>query len=96
MREVDPPNASLAGSETDAVVELTGPCLENGSLSFAYDPIRADVPEGDMGVVRRSACGVLTGVSAGVRAPRRRPEPKVWNTYTRRASPPGRSEKAPS
>jgi hypothetical protein len=38
-----PPNAALAGSETDAEVELTKPRVTADGLSFAYKPLRGEV-----------------------------------------------------
>ena len=34
-----PPNASVVGGETEAVVELSDPRLDGGSISFAYEPL---------------------------------------------------------
>ena len=43
-----PPNAALAGGEVQAVVELSDPQFEDGEISFAYEPIGADPPQGDL------------------------------------------------
>ena len=45
----DPPNAALAGGDAQAVVELTDPRLEDGEISFAYEPIGPAPPEGELG-----------------------------------------------
>jgi hypothetical protein len=43
----DPPNAALAGEQTDAEVELTKPKATSDGLSFAYKPLRGTVSSED-------------------------------------------------
>lgn len=43
----EPPNAALAGEETDAEVELTNPEITTEGLSFEFESLRGDVVEGD-------------------------------------------------
>lgn len=45
-----PPNAAVTGGEADAVVELSDPQLDDGSISLAYEPIRGTL-DGDLGTV---------------------------------------------
>ena len=47
-----PPNASVVGGETEAVVELSDPRLDGGSISFAYEPLEGQTLEsGELGDV---------------------------------------------
>ena len=47
-----PPNASIVGGETEAVVVLSDPELDGDSISLAYEPLEdQSLAEGELGVV---------------------------------------------
>jgi hypothetical protein len=64
-----PPNAALAGEAVDAVVRLSDPREDGGTVSFAYTVIEngSSVPDGDLGELSvfiddtSGSCGVING-----------------------------------